>query len=147
MRSRDGTQTICVACPKDKTDSATDCPKEKIDSTTACLDTATFVVESSRTKTMETTLNNILVLLDSSLHFSDSGQALNDFVEILESALQLFDSIPGNFGKFSGLIESIRGKIGERLQAQLRCTDSCAVVNHFKLLKRLLEASEKLSKY
>ncbi len=144
MRSRDGMQTVCVVCEDTKAKSSIPAVQttKKYAQTVGTTFNSELISTSvpadiSGNNVSARMTSNIVSLLNSSLHSSDSTQSLDTFVDILESALPLLKL---SISLSSSMIGEVKSKIGERLQRPLQSNDSRAAINYFKLMKRLLDA-------
>ena len=146
MRSRDGTQTVCVVCDN-KSPVESGIGTEKSPSKPVDQDSDSYkpIATGSQGSSV---IDNILLTLHSCLHPKESHQPLDTFVNLLEAALPVLSllSLSDKTTFKREVLVEIQSKIGERLIAPFQSKDPNAVINYFKFTERLLKASITLNK-
>ena len=137
MRSRDGTQTICVVCePKPTAPVAVlDTPKES--TTIKALESAIAPSSSPGSPSIAK------VLLETLLNSLNSSHSIDLFADILEAALHPLKTlnISNTVTDNNSIIAAIRNKINNKLSQSCQSNDSQVVISYFKAIDRVLKIS------
>lgn len=135
MRSRDGTQTICVVCVPKPAEATTN-PSTEIPPSQSIQEYPMKPHNLPRHFDLHSINNVILNSLDTSLNISYTTEIFSD---ILESALKPLKALEFSKNENENIIRSIENKISRKLESPCISTDPNAAISYFISVDRLIK--------
>ena len=131
MRSRDGTQTVCVVCEPSKP--SVPAPQPSLITST-----------TDKSKFYSIVAVNVLKTLDKSLSVDPAVLSTDIFVSLFESALSVLVKCSPVPEELESVHAKLMAKINNLIEFAPDSSEYQAVISHFQVIEKLLNLSRKL---
>ena len=131
MRSRDGTQTVCVVCEPSKP--SVPAPQPSL-----------ITLTTDKSKFYSIVAVNVLKTLDKSLSVDPAVLSTDIFISLFESALSVLVKCSPVPEELESVHTKLMAKINNLIEFAPDSSEYQAVISHFQVLEKLLNLSRKL---